>query len=85
MHKHLTAIVKGGKLFEYLGFIAFILIISYSSYPTKVKKNWIKDKKLEKILKGEKSMSKILSDLIDKKCVLVSEVCLDIVCELRRS
>lgn len=67
---------------EYLGFIAFILIMSYYSYPAKVKKVESKIKKLERNLKGEKSMSKILSELINKKCELVSEQGLSLVSKM---
>lgn len=63
---------------EYLGIIAFVLIMSYSSYPAKVKKMESKVKKLERNLRGGKSMSKILSELINKKCELVSDVGLEI-------
>lgn len=58
---------------EYFGLISFVLIICYSSYPEKIKKLESKIKKLEKSLKGEKSMSKVLSDLINKKCILVTD------------
>ncbi|CDM67298.1 hypothetical protein CM240_0119 [Clostridium bornimense] len=64
---------------EYLGLIAFILIMSYSSYPAKIKKIESKIKKLERNLRGEKSMSKILSELINKKCILVSDIGLTLV------
>ena len=64
---------------EYFGIVAFIIIIFCSSYPTKIKKMESKIKKLERNLKGEKSMSKILSELINKKCVMVSEAGLEIV------
>ena len=57
----------------YLGFIALIILFIYSDYPAKIKKMESKIKKLEKILKGENSMSKILSELINKKCELISE------------
>lgn len=58
---------------EYFGLISFVLIICYSSYPEKIKKLECKIKKLERTLKGEKSMSKVLSDLINKKCILVTD------------
>lgn len=58
---------------EYFGLISFVLIICYSSYPEKIKKLESKIKKLERTLKGEKSMSKVLSDLINKKCILVTD------------
>lgn len=58
---------------EFFGFIAFMLLIAYSDYPARVKKIELRIKKLERRLKGEKSMSKILSELINKKCELVSD------------
>lgn len=54
------------------GLIACIILLSYSSYPAKVKKLESKIKKLERNLKGEKTMSKLLAELINKKCVLVT-------------
>jgi len=64
---------------EYFGLAAFVLILSYSSYPGKIKKLEAKIKKLERNLRGEKSMSKILSELINKKCILISDEGLSIV------
>lgn len=64
---------------QYFGFVAFIIIIFYSSYPEKIKKLENKIKKLERNLKGEMSMSKVLSDLINKKCVLISDEGLQII------
>lgn len=58
---------------EYFGFLAFIFIIIYSSYPAKIKNLEAKVKKFERNIKGDKSMSKILSQLKDKKCILTSD------------
>lgn len=63
---------------EFFGLIAFILVATYSSHPTKVKKIESKIKKIEKNLRGEKSMSKILSELINKKCILITDTGLEI-------
>lgn len=64
---------KGVGNLEWIGFFAFMIIICYSSYPSKIKKMESKLKKLERNMKGENSMSKILSELINKKCKLVSD------------
>lgn len=64
---------KGVGNLEWIGFLAFMIIICYSSYPSKIKKMESKLKKLERNMKGENSMSKILSELINKKCKLVSD------------
>lgn len=64
---------------EYFGIVAFILMLAYSSYPEKVKRLESKVKKLERNIKGGKTMSKILSELINKKCILVSDEGLSIV------
>lgn len=58
---------------EFFGLIAFVLVMCYSSLPTKFKKLEGKVKKLERNIKGEKAMSKILSELVNKKCILVSD------------
>ncbi|WP_297636531.1 hypothetical protein [uncultured Clostridium sp.] len=58
---------------EYLGVVAFVCVMCYSSYPEKVKKLESKIKKFERELKGDKSMSKILSELVNKRCILVSD------------
>lgn len=64
---------------EYLGVIAFVFVMCYFSYPEKIKKMEGKIKRLEREIRGEKSMSKILSELLNKRCVLVSEDGLQIV------
>ena len=57
---------------ECFGLIAFVLVMCYSSYPTKVKKLESKIKRLERKLRGDGYMSKILNELINKKCILVT-------------
>lgn len=56
---------------EWLGVIAFIMIMCYSSYPDKVKKLEANMKKIEKREKrelGGNGMSKLISELINKEC-----------------
>ena len=61
---------------KYFGFIAFILILAYSSYPAKItamqKELEELKKKIKKLKKSEEgkeeSMSKIIMDLVGKKC-----------------
>jgi len=58
---------------EYFGIFAFILVLAYSSYPSKVKKLEAKIKKLERKLKGESTMSKLINDLVGKECKIKSD------------
>ena len=55
---------------EMLGFIALMLINAYSSYPSKTNKLESRVTKLENKIKGENTMSKILSELINKNCII---------------
>ena len=68
--------LKGGEVLKWLGLISIIILLYYSSYPGKIKNLESKLKKLEKNMRREKSMSKILTELKDKKCILVSDECL---------
>lgn len=58
---------------EWMGWLSFILILCYSAYPGKVKKLEGKVKTLERKVKGENNMSKIISELIGKECVIKTE------------
>lgn len=58
---------------EWWGWISFIIIISYSGYPNRVRKLERQFKKLHRKLKGEKSMSKLLISLINQECMLKPE------------
>lgn len=58
---------------EYFGAFAFILILAYSSYPGKVKKLEAKIKNLERKLKGESTMSKLINDLVGRECRIKSD------------
>ncbi|MBB6625257.1 hypothetical protein H7E67_17725 [Clostridium gasigenes] len=57
---------------EWVGLMALGLILCYSSYPAKIKKLETKLKNIERNMKGENSMSKILSKLINSKCKLIT-------------
>lgn len=57
---------------EWLGLISLALIIPYSGYLNKINKLESKVKKLENKIRGEITMSRILSELINKKCILCS-------------
>ena len=58
---------------EYLGVIAFIIMLGYASYPGKVKHLEAKVKRLERKQKGEIAMSKLINELKDKECKIKSE------------
>lgn len=58
---------------EWIGWISLIIILCYSSYPGKVNKLEKKLKRLERGLKEEREMSKIINSLLNKKCKLRSE------------
>lgn len=53
---------------EWVGFIALMILICYSSYPDKVKRLEAKVKKLERKEKGENAMSKLIKELVNKNC-----------------
>ena len=55
-----------------MGFFSFMIILCYSSYPGKVKRLEKKVKKLQLKEKGENKMSKIISELVGKKCVITT-------------
>lgn len=66
---------------EYLGVFAFIMVISYMGLPGKVNHLETKVKRLNKVLlinnKGESIMSKLINDLVGKKCVIKSDIGLE--------
>lgn len=64
---------------EYFGVFAFILILAYSSYPGKVKHLEATVKKLERKLKGENVMSKLINELVGKECKIKSDDALALV------
>lgn len=53
---------------EWMGFLALMLLLYYSSYPNKVKKLEAKVKKLERKEKGDNTMSKLVQELVNKNC-----------------
>lgn len=58
---------------EWIGWICLVIIICYSSYPSKVEKLEIKVKKLERYKDGGSQMSKLISDLVGKKCKIMTD------------
>lgn len=58
---------------EWVGWICFIILLCYSSYPDKVKRLESKVKKLERNQKGESQMSKIITGLIGETCKIKTE------------
>ena len=58
---------------EFFGIIAFILVLSYSSYPSKLNKLERKIKKISRNMKEESSMSKLIKDLKGDKCLISSD------------
>lgn len=57
---------------EYFGLIAFILVLSYSSYPSKLKKLEKEVQTLKRSMRGENAMSKLINDLKGQKCLITS-------------
>ncbi|MEM1484566.1 hypothetical protein V6615_06755 [Oscillospiraceae bacterium PP1C4] len=58
---------------EYMGLIAFVLILGYSSYPSKVKALENEVKKIKKRIGGENAMSKLINGLIGQKCIITTD------------
>lgn len=55
---------------EYTGIVALLFLLCYIGYPGRVRKLERKIKKLETKLNGGVAMSKFISRLIGKKCIL---------------
>lgn len=53
---------------EFFGIMAFILVLSYSDYPSKTKSLARELKRLKRGIKGENAMSVLLSGLVGKDC-----------------
>ena len=64
---------------EFLGLLAFLMILCYSSYPGKVKRMESKIKQMERKQKGENVMSKLISELAGKECKIKCEEALSLV------
>ena len=61
---------------EWLGLISFVILLCYSSYPGKIKSLEKKVKKLQKKNKEGKEgneMSRLIQDLVGKKCRMETE------------
>lgn len=65
---------------EWAGLVALALMLFYSSYPNKVKRLEKRIKKLEKKQRGEDYMSKLIDELVGKKCKIESDE--DFVCHV---
>ena len=59
---------------EYLGVLAFVIVLCYMSYPDKVKKLERKVKKLEKERCRESIMSKLIEELVGRDCKIVKMI-----------
>jgi len=55
---------------EYFGVLALILMLGYSNYPKKVDKLEKEFRKIKSNGKGEKNMSKLISDLKGQNCTI---------------
>lgn len=64
---------------EWMGFIAFMLILAYSSYPDKVKRLEAKVKKMERKQGDVNNMSKLINELVNKECKIKSDSFLHLV------
>lgn len=58
---------------EWVGLVALALILCYSSYPARVQRLEATIKRLERKQKGEYSMSKLISELVNKECRIKSD------------
>lgn len=55
---------------EWVGWFALIIVLCYSSYPGKVKKLERQVKRLKRRQEGDNNMSKMINELIGKKCII---------------
>lgn len=58
---------------EFIGWVCFIIIIYYASYPGRVRTLERKISRLENKLKGDVSMSKLISELVGSRCKITNE------------
>lgn len=58
---------------EFFGLIAFVLIMTYSSYPSKVKKLEKQLLAIKRNEKGENAMSKLIGELKGHRCLIKSQ------------
>lgn len=64
---------------EWIGWIALIILLCYSSYPGKVQRLEAQMKKVERKLRGESEMSKLINSLVGTTCKIKSNEALAIV------
>lgn len=55
---------------EYLGVIAFVLVLGYSTLPNKIKNLEKEIKRIKKSIKGDTAMSKLISELKGQTCLV---------------
>lgn len=58
------------ETFGIFGLVAFVLMMTYSGYPGRVRRLESAVKKLKRIQKGENEMSKLINSLVGQKCKL---------------
>ena len=64
---------------EWIGLVALALILCYSSYPGRVKRLEATMKKVERQQRGENTMSKLISGLVQKECKIKTDDALQLV------
>lgn len=65
---------------EYIGFLALLVLICYMDYPARVRRLESKVKKLNRKSEGVSSMSKLISELVNKNCkITVNDIGLQLV------
>ena len=62
-----------GDFMEFFGFAAFLLIVSYMSYPSKIKKLEKQLLAIKRSEKGGNAMSKLISELKGHRCQIKCE------------
>lgn len=58
---------------EWMGFIALVILLCYSSYPGKIKRLEAAVKRLERKQRGENDMSKLINELVNTECKIKSD------------
>ena len=64
---------------EWIGWVALVIILCYSSYPGRVRRLETTMKKVERQQRGENAMSKLICDLVQKECKIKTEDALQLV------
>lgn len=64
---------KGGLKLEWVGFLSLALILCYASYPEKTKKLERRVNKLERIQGKGENMSKLIEELVNQECKILTE------------